>query len=89
MKCPKCQLENRERANFCNECGYKFEISCPECGVTNRVGSKFCDECGSKLTFPLEQAPKDLSFDEKLTKIQKELNSKILQTVMQSVKLIE
>ena len=73
MKCPKCQLENREGANFCNECGYKFELTCPACGATNGVGSKFCDECGSKLTLPIEQAPKDLSFEEKLAKIQKYL----------------
>jgi class 3 adenylate cyclase len=33
----------------------------------------FCDECGHKLTLPSEPPPKDLSFDEKLTKIQKYL----------------
>ena len=49
MQCPKCRFENREGANFCNECGYKFELACPECGATNRVGSKFCDECGYDL----------------------------------------
>jgi len=49
MQCPRCQFKNREGANFCNECGYKFELTCPECGASNRVGSKFCDECGYDL----------------------------------------
>jgi class 3 adenylate cyclase/tetratricopeptide (TPR) repeat protein len=89
MKCPKCQLENRERANFCNECGYKFESTCPKCGATNRVGSKFCDECGSKLTLPIEQVPKDLSFDEKLTKIQKYLPKGLTEKILSQRDRIE
>ena len=62
MKCPECQFDNREEANFCNACGYKFELTCSECGSTNRIGSKFCDECGSKLSLPVKHAPKDLSY---------------------------
>ena len=59
MQCPKCQFKNREGANFCNECGTKFEYACPECGASNRVGSKFCDECGydlrtSQATFSID-----------------------------------
>ena len=73
MECPKCQFNNREGAKFCNECGHKFQLTCPDCGSNNRVGSKFCDECGSNLSVPIKEAPKDLSFDEKLTKIQKYL----------------
>ena len=73
MKCPECQFENREDAKFCNECGHKFDVTCPECKSSNRVGSKFCDECGLKLIAePVPQA-KELSFDEKLTIIQKYL----------------
>ena len=82
MKCPNCQFENREGAKFCNECGYKFEITCPECKATNRVGSKFCDECGSKLNLSIEQAPKELSFDEKLTKIQKYLPKGLTEKIL-------
>jgi len=73
MQCPKCQFENREGAKFCNECGHKFDVTCPECNASNRVGSKFCDECGHKLTAKPSPPPKELSFDEKLTKIQKYL----------------
>ena len=54
MECPKCQFENREEAQFCSECGHKFELSCPECGKSLRVSSKFCDGCGCRLEAPLE-----------------------------------
>jgi class 3 adenylate cyclase/tetratricopeptide (TPR) repeat protein len=89
MKCPKCQFGNREGAKFCNECGYKFELTCPACGATNRVGSKFCDECGSKLSLPIEQAPKDLSLDEKLTKIQKYLPKGLTEKILSQRDRIE
>jgi len=52
MKCPKCLLENREGAKFCNECGHKLELACPKCRNSNRPGSKFCDECGHDLSKP-------------------------------------
>jgi predicted amidophosphoribosyltransferase len=54
VECPKCQFENREEAQFCSECGHKFELSCPECGKSIRVSSKFCDGCGCKLEAPFE-----------------------------------
>jgi len=89
MKCPNCHFENREGANFCNECGYKFELTCPECRATNAVGSKFCDGCGSKLSLPIEQAPKDLSFDEKLAKIQKYLPKGLTEKILSQRDRIE
>jgi class 3 adenylate cyclase/tetratricopeptide (TPR) repeat protein len=49
MKCPKCQLDNREGAKFCKECGHKIEVTCPHCGVINLPDSKFCDSCGKGL----------------------------------------
>ena len=89
MKCPNCQFENREGAKFCNECGYKFEITCLECKATNRVGSKFCDECGSKLSLPSELAPKDFSFEEKLSKIQKYLPKGLTERILSQRDRIE
>ncbi|MGD9181626.1 MAG: zinc ribbon domain-containing protein, partial [Desulfobacterales bacterium] len=89
MKCPNCQFENREEAKFCNECGFKFELTCPECGAINRAGSKFCDECGSKLSLPVEQAPKELSFDEKVAKIQKYLPKGLTQKILSQRDRIE
>ena len=89
MECPKCQFDNREGAKFCNECGHKFQLTCPECGSINRVGSKFCDECGSNLNFPITQTPKDLSFDEKLTKIQKYLPKGLTEKILSQRDRIE
>ena len=73
MKCPKCQTENREGVKFCEECGAKFEMVCPECQAKIPVGKKFCGECGHNISLRTETPPKDLSFDEKLEKIQKYL----------------
>ena len=74
MKCPKCQFENPGEANFCNECGSRLEIACSACGKINSLSSKFCSECGHKITIIFsERSSKELSFDEKLTKIQRYL----------------
>jgi class 3 adenylate cyclase len=89
MKCPECQFENREGAKFCNECGHKFDIACPECNVSNRVGSKFCDECGHKLTTKPAPPPKELSFDEKLAKIQKYLPKGLTEKILSQKDRIE
>jgi len=53
MQCPRCQVENREGAQFCRDCGARFAGPCPVCGVTPETGSKFCDRCGGALTGPL------------------------------------
>jgi len=89
MKCPKCQFENREVAKFCNECGHKFEVACPECNASNRVSSKFCDECGHKLTAKPVPPPKDLSFDEKINKIQKYLPKGLTEKILSQRDRIE
>jgi class 3 adenylate cyclase/tetratricopeptide (TPR) repeat protein len=82
MKCPKCKSDNRDGVNFCEECGAKLELECPSCRTKIPAGKKFCGKCGHKLSDPSEAPPKDLSFDEKLTKIQrylpKGLSEKIL-----------
>jgi class 3 adenylate cyclase/tetratricopeptide (TPR) repeat protein len=70
MKCPKCDSENREGAEFCRECGHKLELACPQCGNMNPLGSKFCDRCGHDLTGAAEPIAKPLSFDDKLEKLQ-------------------
>jgi class 3 adenylate cyclase/tetratricopeptide (TPR) repeat protein len=50
MKCPTCHTDNRQDADFCNECGAKLEAVCSRCGRANRAGSKFCDKCGGQIT---------------------------------------
>jgi hypothetical protein len=78
MKCPKCELENREGAKFCNECGHKFEVMCPNCGTANRARSKFCDECGHNLA-ESKQAP-PIVYSEPQSYTPKFLADKILTT---------
>jgi len=73
MDCPNCQTNNPETRKFCRECGNKLPLVCPQCSFENIPGDKFCGECGHNLTVPSEPTPKDLSFDEKLEKIQKYL----------------
>ena len=83
MKCSKCQYENQEDAKFCNECGSKLEIACSSCGKINPLSSKFCSECGHQITisFP-EQPSKELSFDERLAKIQRYLPKDLTQKIL-------
>ncbi len=73
MLCPKCQFENREGAVFCGKCGAGLSLDCPKCNTENPPENSFCDKCGHHLILPFEQTPKDLSFDEKLDKIQRYL----------------
>jgi len=89
MNCPKCQFENREGAKFCKECGNKLELACPSCGHPYQPGSKFCDECGHNLTLPSEPPPKDLSFDEKLDKIQRYLPKGLTEKILSQRDKIE
>ena len=82
MKCPNCQSGNPESAKFCNECGSKLEIACSACGKMNPLGSKFCNECGHSLVALIKPAPKELSFDEKLAKIQRYLPKDLTQKIL-------
>jgi hypothetical protein len=50
-------------------------MKCPKCGFDNIDKAKFCNECGHNLTQPFSAPPKELSFDEKIAKIQKYLPS--------------
>ena len=89
MKCPECQFENREGAKFCNECGHKFDITCSECNASKKVGSKFCDECGYKLTSTPTTISQNLSFDEKLAKLQKYLPKGLTEKILSQRDIIE
>ena len=84
MKCPKCQFENREEAIFCRKCGASLEqeIVCQECGSPNPADSGFCEKCGHDLTIPTEPIPKDLSFDEKIDKIQRYLPKGLTEKIL-------
>ena len=73
MQCPKCQFENPEGLKFCVECGKKIELICPECGFPNSPKFKFCGDCGHNFIVSSKRSPNELSFDEKIDKIQKYL----------------
>jgi len=82
MKCPACQFENPDGINFCGECGAKLEKQCPKCKHSNPPRFKFCGECGHNLSLPLETSLKELSFDEKLEKIQKYLPGGLTEKIL-------
>jgi class 3 adenylate cyclase len=89
MKCQKCQFENPNGMKFCNECGCKLEIACPECNKSNPPGSKFCGECGRVMTRPSAPSPKELSFDEKIEKIQSYLPQGLTEKILSQKNKIE
>jgi class 3 adenylate cyclase/tetratricopeptide (TPR) repeat protein len=89
MKCLKCQHENPEDARFCNGCGNKLEPVCPECAKANPPGSKFCNGCGYNITLPSEPAPRELSFDEKIDKIQRYLPKGLTEKILSQRDKIE
>jgi class 3 adenylate cyclase len=89
MKCLKCQFDNSEGAKFCNECGNKLEMGCPECGKLNQPGSRFCNECGHNISFPSDRPPIDLSFDDKLAKIQRYLPEGLAEKILSQKDKIE
>jgi len=89
VKCPKCQFENREGVKFCEKCGAKMESECPNCGAKIPLGSKFCGECGHHLTIPSEPTPRELSYDEKIEKIQHYLPEGITEKILSQRDKIE
>jgi class 3 adenylate cyclase/tetratricopeptide (TPR) repeat protein len=89
MKCPECQFENREGAKFCKKCGAELELVCPKCSYPLTPDSLFCDECGYNLSQPPEKAPKDLSLDEKVAKIQKYLPKGLTEKILSQRDRIE
>jgi len=89
MKCPKCQVNNREGVKFCEECGAKMEIKCPSCQSKIPLDKKFCGECGHNLSLPSEPMSKYLSFDEKLEKIQRYLPKGLTEKILSQRDRIE
>jgi len=89
MKCSKCQAENPEKAAFCMGCGSTMEFHCPQCGKITPPTGKFCINCGHNLTLPSEPTPQDLSFDEKLEKIQRYLPKGLTEKILSQKDRIE
>jgi len=89
MKCPECQSENREGIKFCEECGAKLELQCTACQAKIPLGKKFCGACGHKLDAPAETPPMELSFDEKIAKIQRYLPKGLTEKILSQRDRIE
>ncbi|RLC11086.1 MAG: guanylate cyclase, partial [Deltaproteobacteria bacterium] len=81
MECPACHTENPESRKFCRECGKKLLLICPDCSAQNVPRDKFCGECGHSLLKPKE-APKELSFEEKIDKIQRYLPKGVTEKIL-------
>ncbi|MFC1816196.1 adenylate/guanylate cyclase domain-containing protein [Thermodesulfobacteriota bacterium] len=82
MKCSKCQTECNGAQKFCGECGEKLGKKCSKCGSYNPPQYKFCGECGQKLRLPLEAPPKDINFDERLSKLQRYLPKGLTEKIL-------
>ena len=82
MKCTKCQFENLDKAKFCIECGSPVEFHCPRCGAITPINGKFCMECGNNLSQPEATPTPDISFEEKIEKIQKYLPEGIAEKIL-------
>ncbi|MEA3377507.1 MAG: ABC transporter substrate-binding protein [Chloroflexota bacterium] len=52
MKCPKCQTENPEVAEFCLKCGVRLVVVCAECGTALPGHAAFCFACGAPVGAP-------------------------------------
>ena len=89
MECPKCQTENPDGKKFCRECGAKLALSCPQCAAEILPGDKFCGECGLNLATPSEPPPKELSFDEKIDRIQRYLPKGLTEKILSQRDRIE
>ena len=89
MNCPKCQYDNPKGMNFCGKCGNKFERLCTQCNFANPLEFMFCGKCGHNLSAPKDTIPKDLSFDEKIEKIQRYLPKGLTEKILSQRDRIE
>jgi len=89
MQCPECHFDNADSMNFCGKCGKKLEKLCPQCNFENPGEYEFCGKCGYKLSISSETTTKELSFDEKLAKIQKYLPKGLTEKILSQRNRIE
>ena len=66
-----------------------MELECPNCKAKIPLGKKFCGDCGHDLNHPSPAIPKELSFDEKIAKIQKYLPPGITEKILSQRDKIE
>jgi class 3 adenylate cyclase len=56
MRCPSCESNNPDAAQFCATCGTALAAVCPHCGAELTPGARFCISCGKPVA-PAEQQP--------------------------------
>jgi class 3 adenylate cyclase/tetratricopeptide (TPR) repeat protein len=93
-RCSRCQAENQRTRKFCRECGERLLSPCPRCSFGNHPGDKFCGDCGHPLLSPSETgspepSPPDLSWDEKLAKLQRYLPKGLTEKILGQKEKIE
>jgi len=89
MQCKICQFDNPAKAKFCIECGAPIDFRCPNCNqVTSAVG-KFCMECGFDLRTTKDTSPKDMSYEDKIDKLQRYLPKGIAEKILSQKNKIE
>ena len=64
-------------------------MKCPKCQHENPEDARFCMGCGYNLTLSSEPTPKDLSYDEKLAKIQRYLPKGLTEKILSQRDKIE
>jgi len=82
MKCQKCQSDIKEGASFCEDCGARLELACPACSADVTPGKRFCADCGHDLREPATAPAPELSFEEKLDKIQRYLPGGLTEKIL-------
>jgi len=89
MKCSQCGFENPDGIKFCGKCGAKLLHLCPSCNSPNPPHFDFCGECGHQLSLPVKPIPKEPTFDEKLSKIQRYLPQGLTEKILSQRDRIE
>jgi hypothetical protein len=89
MRCPQCGFENKPNKKFCTECATPLILRCRNCDAEIEETEKFCGACAHSLTGPSEAPPKELSFDEKLAKIQRYLPEGLTEKILSQRDRIE
>ncbi len=55
LKCPRCQVPNRDGVRFCEECGGRLALTCAGCGAELLPDKRFCGACGAPVGAPLPE----------------------------------
>jgi hypothetical protein len=84
-----CLFDNKEGGKFCGKCRKKLLRICPKCNSENPPETNFCDEYGHDFILPSEPIVKELSFDEKIDKIQRYLPKGLTEKILSQRDKIE